>query len=1149
MKLNRNILKLVAGFTMLSMGFLYASHGQGFSDPSEDEFDEMDDENTYTLSPFEVQTSEFSGYRVTESLAGSRVRTDLKDIGSAISVITDQFLKDTKSNSAEDLLVYTVSTEVAGQDGNFVGGGDDVYISSGYNSPVTSTRVRGLAQADNLRDFFLTDIPWDSYNTGRVDIQRGPNAILFGIGSPAGIINNSVDGAAFNDTNKVNAELGSFGSYRGSIALNREILKDELAFRISGLYNEQKYRQKPAHKSDHRLFGALRWDPKIFKKGGAHTVFKANFESGDIDGIRPNATPPLDAITPWFTDMENATYPWDDSEWLISSDMIAQNPWLGTAATRVFAGLVAQFADPNTSADQSYLFQGDTIGNPSPEVENSGRYLGINLFNTYARNAQLPGYAIGPYKPKSLTDRSVFDFYNNLMDGKNKRNWSKFDAYNLNLSQTFLDQRIGFELAYDNQVVDWGYTNFIHDGTGAITIDVMETFMDGSPNPNVGRAMYVGSGQASSGATERERESVRATVYGEVEFRDIMKDSILGSILGQHRFTASQMRQSIWRNFQRWDNYFIDESYLPSSNEGQGTAGRDVLMFAYLSDDLRGVGNSAGLNLPRIRNVLVPRSGQVIQYDPGIDNYRAWDVKVVRSADYGYEDRPYTDAGKHLDVIESSVFVWQGYFFEENIVTTFGWRRDIASSYDAGTPDKVKGRVSVFNDPDWRLPTGQADASDGRTYNSEDGETRSYSVVAHVPDSFSEKYLGGIGMSAFYNESSNFQPDASRIDVVGNILPSPTGKTKDYGVMLRFLDGRVSFKVNRYRTSVSDQTFSSEMTGAWAIGYMEAWGQQFATDPNDANYGITSENSRYGAGHILQWQPAHQGNHVVPGDFSSAFTQEAIDAQFDIQRTAEEDWFSPENQIPSTMQAAWGMNDYATGGGSVSNPFVNLTGDTVSEGTEFELYVNPIEGLDIMINASKTDAKRTSLAKSFEDWVAKRTEDLKGPMGDIRFWGAGNWVLTPGSTSTARGLWNNTVLPGYELTKSLNNASVPELRPWRFNATANYSFRDGRLAGLFVGGSYRWEDKRVIGFALNEYNDGYDVNQPYHGSTNESVDFWLGYQKSLDGFVKNWRVQLNVRNAFASDRLIPITVQPDGTPAAMQIPAPRVITLSSTFEF
>jgi outer membrane receptor protein involved in Fe transport len=34
-------------------------------------------------------------------------------------------------------------------------------------------------------------IPFDSYNTQSVEITRGPNSLLFGLGTPAGIVNQS----------------------------------------------------------------------------------------------------------------------------------------------------------------------------------------------------------------------------------------------------------------------------------------------------------------------------------------------------------------------------------------------------------------------------------------------------------------------------------------------------------------------------------------------------------------------------------------------------------------------------------------------------------------------------------------------------------------------------------------------------------------------------------------------------------------------------------------------------------------------------------------------------------------------------------------------------------------------------------------------
>ena len=57
----------------------------------------------------------------------------------------------------------------------------------------------------------------------------------------------------------------------------------------------------------------------------------------------------------------------------------------------------------------------------------------------------------GQYRNKSLTDASVFDFYNKLIDGNNKKEWEEWDAYNVTLTQTGWDDRVGLEVAFDKQ--------------------------------------------------------------------------------------------------------------------------------------------------------------------------------------------------------------------------------------------------------------------------------------------------------------------------------------------------------------------------------------------------------------------------------------------------------------------------------------------------------------------------------------------------------------------------------------------------------------------------------------------------------------------------------------------------------------------------
>src|SRR5688572_5560083 len=124
------------------------------------------DDKVVQLAPFQVNTTQDRGYAASSSLAGSRLNTELRNVASAIQVVTPEFLKDTGSTDLQRLLVYTTNTEVAGIGGNFYGtNADDLsYRTQVLVNPQTGTRVRGLNNADLTRDFFTTNIPMDAYN-------------------------------------------------------------------------------------------------------------------------------------------------------------------------------------------------------------------------------------------------------------------------------------------------------------------------------------------------------------------------------------------------------------------------------------------------------------------------------------------------------------------------------------------------------------------------------------------------------------------------------------------------------------------------------------------------------------------------------------------------------------------------------------------------------------------------------------------------------------------------------------------------------------------------------------------------------------------------------------------------------------------------
>jgi outer membrane receptor for ferric coprogen and ferric-rhodotorulic acid len=57
--------------------------------PTEDE-----DDDVVVLSPFEVSTEQSRGYSTASTLAGNRLNTDLKDLGTSLSIYNAQFLSD-----------------------------------------------------------------------------------------------------------------------------------------------------------------------------------------------------------------------------------------------------------------------------------------------------------------------------------------------------------------------------------------------------------------------------------------------------------------------------------------------------------------------------------------------------------------------------------------------------------------------------------------------------------------------------------------------------------------------------------------------------------------------------------------------------------------------------------------------------------------------------------------------------------------------------------------------------------------------------------------------------------------------------------------------------------------------------------------------
>lgn len=140
-------------------------------------------EEALVLSPFTVSTNSDTGYAATSTLGGTRLKSELRDVASQIDVMTSEFLEDIGALTLDEAVRYSMNIE--SNDENFSPGTDantNSVFSSAYGS-----RTRGLSRSNNTHDFFETNVPLDTYNTGkRFTLVSGSNAILFGAGFAGG---------------------------------------------------------------------------------------------------------------------------------------------------------------------------------------------------------------------------------------------------------------------------------------------------------------------------------------------------------------------------------------------------------------------------------------------------------------------------------------------------------------------------------------------------------------------------------------------------------------------------------------------------------------------------------------------------------------------------------------------------------------------------------------------------------------------------------------------------------------------------------------------------------------------------------------------------------------------------------------------------
>jgi outer membrane receptor for ferric coprogen and ferric-rhodotorulic acid len=239
-------------------------------------------DQTATLSPFVVNVDKDHGFVAASSLAGGRLAGNLRDTPVAYSVLTRDFI---------EALQLTDVTEMTRWFTNAVDLPDN---NSSYDTG-TSVRLSARGVSSELqRDFFPVSFNFDSYNVERLDLARGPNAILFGLGNAAGAFVSSTKRAKAQNTVTVEQMYDDRGGQRSTLDINRVLIKNVLAIRYVGLIENLNSFRLYADNNQRRQFLTASFTP--FKK----TNIRANYERGHVIAAAVRPWPDYDAVSPWI---------------------------------------------------------------------------------------------------------------------------------------------------------------------------------------------------------------------------------------------------------------------------------------------------------------------------------------------------------------------------------------------------------------------------------------------------------------------------------------------------------------------------------------------------------------------------------------------------------------------------------------------------------------------------------------------------------------------------------------------------------------------------------------------------------------------------------------------------------------------------------
>jgi outer membrane receptor protein involved in Fe transport len=1058
------------------------------------------------LSPFQVNASDDRGYYASNTLSGTRINSKLEDLASSISVVTKQQMEDFALLDINDIFLYEASTEGTGNYTDAVVDRNGVVTDNVAGNPNNANRVRGIGPANQARGNFQTSgrVPLDPINVDAVEVSRGPNSNLFGLGNGAGTVNTIPSQANLNrERTSLELRFDNLGSSRVALDLNRPILKDRLAIRGSFLHQEDEFVRQPSFSRTNRYNGMVTFRP--FK----NTTLRGSFERYENYARRPNAILPRDGISYWKA---NGSPTWNAATWTVTRNgvdtVVPFNSNQGNESAALGAGLqsggTGLYARPSMFVDRYgqiglwMVGRRSGINTATPPIPTPDFQTGNERFVESA-----PAPRVGPLAStvSSITDKSIYDWTETNIAATNW-NEDRVNNYTVELEQIFLNTPrnvLALQLGWNREDAKRYSRSFV--GTSGespmlVFVDVTRILPDGNTNPFFLRP-YVNALEPTIRRDPLLRDIHRAQLAYQLK---LSQEKSWLRWLGDHSFSGYAENKDTVNASYRFRDVIVDNHpWIPAGAQRANsvTAARVYYRF-YLGDN----------------------QGQNIEYGSpawekpsGTHNFRWYNGTqwVNESAQLGEAYIPGTQ--RFANVIKTFGVITQNSVLDGRLVTTFGFRED--SNFNRNfAPTGIMA--------DGITPDYSTDDTSPNDWFRRDGKTKTTSFVAkpfrnwRSLDSRIER-LGGLAsigaqfvrsLSFHYGTSDSFIPERTAQNLNLRLLPNPTSETEERGFSFAISD-KLVVRFNMYETNQIDSRTGDAGTIATRAGRID-----FAFGGNNDQFNLQRQ--------ATAWITVDN-----PG-----ITPDALAI-----KVAEVMGVTP-NQLAL-------MNAYP----------IAETSDVASKGKELEIYYNPTRDWTMRINVAEQETVEQNVTPGIQDYIDAR-RPIWEKVIDTRNGGTSWFTTRYGSAGTAADFLASAVQAPYKLLRATEGKTKPQIRQWRVNAFSSIALkgvpvlRENKFVrNLSLSGAVRWEDKGALGYyAYANDPNAYDPNRPVYDSDHFYVDLGASYRTRLFNQKVGMRVQLNVRNALESGRLQAVGALPNGQPHTYRIVDPRLFILTASFD-